>query len=77
VRNCWYLNGWEEVFAEMTALGIIPGECVLMQHHDIVKKVSFSRPEESWWVSFVDDIMALGGIATGRGERRWVQVQCW
>jgi len=77
VRNCRYLDGWEEVFAEMTALRIVPGKCVLMYHHEVVKKVSFGGPEESWWVSLVDDIMALVGIATGRGERWWIRVQYW
>lgn len=60
----------------MTALRIVPGECVMMYHHEVMK-VSFSGPEKSWWVSLVDDITVLGCIATSRGERWWVWVQYW
>ena len=36
----------------------------MMYHHEVMKKVSFSGPEKSWWVSLVDDITVLGCIAT-------------
>jgi len=38
------LNRWEEVFAEMSSLGVVPSEAVLMEDHEMMEQSALLIP---------------------------------
>jgi len=68
VRDSGYFDGREEVFSEMTALGIVPSESILMYDHKMVKERALLLPKKSRRVKFVDYVAALFGIAAAGSE---------
>ena len=63
-------NRWEEVLAEVTALGVIPSEPFVLERHEMVKEVVFGRPEKARRMKVVGLVALLFGVATV-GCERW------
>jgi hypothetical protein len=68
-----HANWWEEVLAEQAFLCLIPGESVLVNHHEMMHESSFLGGEEAVRVVLLDDVEAGLVVATGRREvdREW------
>ena len=68
------LYRWEEVFAKMSLLGVVPSEAVLMENHEMMEQGALFIPQESWLMKCVEDIAALLRVATARREWQWVRI---
>jgi hypothetical protein len=61
----WHVDQWEEVFAEQAFLCLVPGESVLVNHHEMVHESLFLGGEEAMRVVLLNDVKAGLVIATG------------
>jgi hypothetical protein len=68
------LNRWEEVFAKMSTLRVIPSEAILMEDHEMMEQGMLFIPQESWLMKFVEDVMALLRVVTTRCEWQWARI---
>jgi hypothetical protein len=68
------LNRWEEVFAKMSMLGVVPSEAVLMEDHEMMEQGALSIPQESRLMKFVEDVVALLHLATARHKWWWARI---
>jgi hypothetical protein len=68
------LNRWEEVFAKMSALRVVPSEAVLMEDHEMMEQGMLFIPQESRLMKFVEDVAVLSRVATARCEWRWARI---
>jgi hypothetical protein len=68
-----HANWWEEVLAEQAFLCLVPGESVLVNHHEMMHESLFLGGEETLQVVLFDDVEAGLVVATGRREvnREW------
>jgi hypothetical protein len=67
----WHANQWEEVLAEQAFLCLIPGESVLVNHHEMMHESSFLGGEEAVRVVLLNDVEAglVGEKSIGNGDR--------
>ena len=68
------LDRWEEVFAKMSALRVIPSKAILMEDHEMMEQGALFIPQESRLMKFVEDVAALLHVATARCEWRWARI---
>lgn len=67
-----HLDGWKEVFSEVTALCVAPRKCVLLDNHKMVHEFTLGGPEKVAAVNLVDELFVLKRIAMAWLERWWV-----
>jgi hypothetical protein len=73
-----HANRWEEVFVEGAFLCLVPGESVLVNHHEMVHESLFLGSEKAMRVVLLDDVEAGLVIVTswqevnrkGRSDRK-------
>jgi hypothetical protein len=68
------LDRWEEVFAKMSALGVVPSKTVLMEDHEMMEQGMLFIPQESQLMKFVKDVVALLCVVTARREWQWARI---
>jgi hypothetical protein len=51
------LNRWEEVFAKMSVLRVVPSEAVLIEDHEMMEQGTLFIPQESQLMKFVEDVV--------------------
>jgi hypothetical protein len=68
-----HANQWVEVLAEQSFLCLVPGESVLVNHHEMMHEYLFLGGEEAVQVVLLDDVEAGLVVATGRRDvdREW------
>jgi hypothetical protein len=62
----------EEVFFKMSAFRVAPSEAILVNHHELVHKVSFARPKKVAGVCVVNILLSLESVASVRAKGSWM-----
>ena len=63
-------DGWEEVLAEVTTLGVVPSEPFILERHKMVKEVAFGGPEKAWRMKVISFVLSLLGVTTTGCKRQ-------
>ena len=60
---------WEEVFSKVTSFCVVPGESVMVNHHEVMHKVSFDRPKKVARMCIVNVPFSFESVASAGVKR--------